>query len=97
MLFSLLIVLVPIVIVYSTFNYVKDDPSYSELNKIIVSVGPSLFLINIFIAVYIYKVIKDPENYTKDEPLKHVIPVGFKEQNMNRRINAKKQIQNDST
>lgn len=42
-------------------------------------------LINVFIGVYIYKVIKDPENYTKEEPLKHVIPVGFKEQNMDRR------------
>jgi hypothetical protein len=50
-----------------------------------------LFLINIVIGVYIYKVIKDPENYKVDPPFKPMIPVGFKEQNMNRRMNAKKE------
>ncbi len=60
MLFTFLIVMVPIIIVYSTYSYVKDDPTYSELAKIVVSVGPSLLLINTFIGVYIYKVIKDP-------------------------------------
>lgn len=61
------------------------------MNKIVISIGPSLFLINIVIGVYVYKVIKDPENYKVDPPLKPVIPVGLKELNMNRRWNAKKE------
>lgn len=89
---SLLIILVPIILVFSTFNHVRDNPTYSELEKILVSVGPSLLIINIVIGVYIYKAIKDPENYKKDPNIKPVIPVGFKEQNMNRRMNAKKQL-----
>jgi hypothetical protein len=60
MLFTFLIVMVPIIIVYFTYSYIKNDPTYSELAKIVVSVGPSLLLINTFIGVYIYKVIKDP-------------------------------------
>ncbi len=91
LLYSCLIILVPIILVFSTYNYVRDNPNYSELNKIVISIGPSLLLINVVIGIYIYKVIKDPENYTKDLPLKPVIPVGFKEQNMDRRMNAKKQ------
>ena len=49
---------------------VKDDPNISELNKVIIAIGPALLFINIVIGVYIYKAIKDPENYKADEPIK---------------------------
>jgi hypothetical protein len=90
MLYSFLIIVLPISFVYFMYNYVKDDPNYSELDKIVVSVGPTLFFINIVIGVYIYRVVKDPENYKADEPLKPVIPVGFKEESMNKRMKMKK-------
>ena len=90
MLYSFLIIVLPISFVYFMYNHVKDDPNYSELDKIVVSVGPTLFFINIVIGVYIYRVIKDPENYKADEPLKPVIPVGFKEESMNKRMKMKK-------
>lgn len=60
LLYSLLIVVIPVILVYTTFNYVKDNPQYSEMDKVVISVGPSLFLINVIIGVYVYKVIKDP-------------------------------------
>lgn len=43
-----------------------------------VAVGPSLLFINIVIGIYIYKVIKDPQNYKSDNQQSIKIPVGFK-------------------
>jgi len=48
-------------------------------------------VINVVIGVYVYKAIKDPENYKKDPEGRTVVPVGFKEQNMDRRRNMQQQ------
>jgi hypothetical protein len=47
-------------LVYFTYNYLKDNPELSEIDKIVFAVAPSLVLINVVIGVYIYKTIKDP-------------------------------------
>lgn len=60
LLYSLLIIVVPVVCVWVTYDYVKDNTRYTELDKVMVSVGPSLLFINIVIGIYIYKVVQDP-------------------------------------
>ena len=69
----------------------------SEVDKIVFSVAPSLILINVVIGIYIYKAIKDPENYKIDEPLKQQIPIGLREQNMNKRWEEKQKNKNKLT
>ena len=57
---SILIIFVPVVFTAIINQIVKDDPNISELNKVIIAIGPALLWINIVIGVYIYKAIKDP-------------------------------------
>ena len=41
----------------------------SNFEKVAYTVGPVVAYMNIAMGVYIYKVVKDPENYKKDPPL----------------------------
>jgi len=59
-LYSLLIIIIPVLCVSITYKYVKDNNRLSELDKVMIAVGPSLLFINILIGIYIYKVVKDP-------------------------------------
>ena len=70
MLTSFLIVIIPVVFVAVANSYVKERTDISELMKIVLVVGPALVFINIVIGIYIYKAIKDPENYKVDPPIK---------------------------
>jgi hypothetical protein len=49
--------------------YFKDAEGMSELEKVAYTVVPTVIYMNIVIGIYIYKVLKDPENYKKDPPL----------------------------
>lgn len=71
---SLLIILVPVVSVAVTNAWVKEDPNISELNKVIIAIAPSVVFINVVMGVYVYRAIKDPENYQRDEPVRMVRP-----------------------
>lgn len=50
-------------------TWVKNDPNISELMKVVISVAPALFFINIVACTYAIRAMKDPENYKKDPPL----------------------------
>jgi hypothetical protein len=66
---TFLIVVVPLLLVGGGNLYLKDAVGLSELEKVAYSVVPTIIFMNIVIGVYIYKVVKDPENYKKDPPL----------------------------
>lgn len=64
-----MIIIVPVVSTILLNNWVKDDSSRSELEKVIIAVIPGLVFINVVACAYAYKAIKDPENYKRDPPL----------------------------
>lgn len=64
-----MVVGLPLVLVFSARHYLSERTDLSELEKTAYTVVPSLVLINIVIGVYIYRVIKDPENYKRDPPV----------------------------
>jgi hypothetical protein len=66
---TFLIVVVPLLVVGLSNFYFKDADHLSELEKVAYPVIPVVIYMNIVIGVYVYKVIKDPENYKKDPPL----------------------------
>lgn len=66
---TFLIVVVPLVVVGLSNMYFKDATGLSELEKVAYPVVPIVIYMNIVIGIYVYKVIKDPENYKKDPPL----------------------------
>ena len=65
---SLIIIVIPLSVVFGTRSYLEDKTEYSELEKTAYTVVPSVVFINIVMGIYIYKAIKDPENYKKDPP-----------------------------
>lgn len=64
-----MVVVVPLVLVVGTHLHLKGNPNYTEMERTVYTVVPSLVWMNLIIGIYIYKVIKDPENYKKDPPL----------------------------
>ena len=66
---TLLIVLVPLAYVFSAFKWLETAEGYSEIEKVAYAVIPAVIFMNIVIAIYIYQVYNDPENYKKDPPL----------------------------
>ena len=68
-----MVVVVPLLMVLGTHFYLKEAPGYTEMERTVYTVVPSLVWMNIVIGIYIYKVIKDPENYKKDPPLRVTI------------------------
>lgn len=70
MLTSILIIVVPVLSVLILNNKVKDDPSISELMKVVIAVGPAVAFINIVMCAYAVRAMRDPINYQVDPPLK---------------------------
>ena len=66
---TFLIVVIPLLVVGISSLYLKDADNFSNLEKVAYPVVPVVIYMNIVIGVYIYKVLKDPENYKKDPPL----------------------------
>lgn len=66
---SFLVIVLPLAMVLSTRAYLQDDTTMSETMKTVYTVVPAVIFINIVMGIYVYKVIKDPENYKKDPPL----------------------------
>ena len=66
---TLLILGVPLVGVFLGQWYFSEAEGLSELEKVAYSVIPGVLFMNVVIGVYIYRVVKDPENYKKDPPL----------------------------
>lgn len=66
---TFMIVVVPLAVVGISNLYFKDADNLSALEKVAYPVVPVIIYMNIVIGVYVYKVIKDPENYKKDPPL----------------------------
>ena len=67
---SFLIIVVPILFVAIANSYVKGNPDLTELMKVGIVIGPTIIYMNIVIGIYIYRAIKDPENYKVDPPIK---------------------------
>lgn len=61
-LFSLLVTVVPVLLVFWIKDKV-DAMNISETMKTMLKVLPAILVINIAIGIYIIKAIKDPENY----------------------------------
>ena len=61
--------MIPVFSVLILNRWVQDRTDISELMKVVIAVGPSVVFINIVMAIYTYKAIKDPLNYEKDEQL----------------------------
>ena len=57
---SFLIIVIPVLFVFTANNYVKDDPYMGEIMKVAIVIGPVLVYMNIVMGIYIYKAIKDP-------------------------------------
>ena len=60
----------PVVFVAAANSYVKDHPELSELMKVAVVVGPTVLYMNVVMGIYVYKAIRDPENYRVDPPVR---------------------------
>ena len=59
---SLLIIVVPVVMVMKLGPYVDNMP-LSGTMKTVYKVVPAILFINLVMAVYIYRAIRDPANY----------------------------------
>ena len=65
-----MIVILPVIFVAVANSYVKDRTDLGETMKIVYVVAPAVIFMNIVMGVYIYKAVKDPENYKVDPPIK---------------------------
>lgn len=68
---SFLVIVVPVIMVMKLGPYVDTLP-LSDTMKTVYKAGPAVFFINLVMAVYIYRAIRDPANYEilKNEPIR---------------------------
>lgn len=56
----MLVVVLPLITVLGSKYYLEDRQDMTEYEKTIWMIVPSLVLINLAIAIYVYRVIRDP-------------------------------------
>ena len=62
-LFSLLVTVVPVLLVFALKDRIDLMDGISETAKTMLKVLPAVLVINIVIGVYVVRAIRDPENY----------------------------------
>jgi len=64
-----MVVIAPIAIVFGMQYYLEGVTGMSDLEKTAYMVVPAVVWMNVTMGFYVYRVIKDPENYKKDPPI----------------------------